>query len=141
MYHQPVGNPANWTEENDIRITRVGRILRRYHLDELPQLWNVVNGTMSLVGPRPEQPEIVKILEREIPHYDLRHLTRPGMTGWAQIRFSYGSSVEDAQSKLEFDLYYLKHFLRELFFFALLNLSVSTSVKKFEDLFQTHLFF
>jgi lipopolysaccharide/colanic/teichoic acid biosynthesis glycosyltransferase len=100
---------ARWARENDDRVTRVGRFLRRSRLDELPQLWNILRGDMSLVGPRPERPEFVAKLAELIPHYRQRHLIKPGLTGWAQIRFHYGSSVADAQRKLCYDLYYLKH--------------------------------
>jgi len=102
-------NGARWAEKNDRRVTRVGRLLRRSRLDELPQLWNILCGEMSLVGPRPERPEFVQQLSRLIPHYRQRHLIKPGLTGWAQIRYGYGASVEDAHRKLCYDLYYLKH--------------------------------
>ena len=108
-----VEQPADierWTDKEDDRITRVGRILRKYRLDELPQLINVIKGEMSLVGPRPEQPKIVEELEAQIPFYDVRHLVKPGITGWAQVNYPYGASVEDASRKLEFDLYYMKHY-------------------------------
>lgn len=100
---------AVWAEHDDPRVTRVGKILRRFKLDEVPQFWNVLRGEMSLVGPRPERPEIVENLQRELPFYRLRHVARPGLTGWAAIRFRYGRSVDDARVKLEYDLYYLKH--------------------------------
>lgn len=100
---------AVWAEEHDERVTRVGRFLRRTRLDELPQLWNVLVGTMTFVGPRPERPEFVQRLDQVLPYYALRHSVRPGMTGWAQVRQGYGSSVDDALTKLEYDLYYLKH--------------------------------
>ena len=109
MNEQKSETTAQWAEENDSRITRVGRLLRPYRLDELPQLFNVLRGEMSLIGPRPEQPEFVEMLERKIPYYALRHVIRPGITGWAQIMFHYGSSVEDARHKLEYDLYYIKN--------------------------------
>jgi len=98
-----------WAADDDPRITPVGRFLRISRLDEIPQLWNVLRGDMSLVGPRPERPEFVDKLSREIPHYDLRHSVRPGITGWAQIRYRYGSSVEDAKEKLRYDLFYIKN--------------------------------
>lgn len=98
-----------WAEQGDSRITRVGRILRKTRLDEIPQLFNVLRGEMSLVGPRPERPYFCTQLEKEIPFYNLRHSTRPGLTGWAQIRFRYGASLGDARAKLEFDLFYLKN--------------------------------
>ncbi len=98
-----------WAKENDPRVTRIGRILRKTRLDELPQLWNVVRGEMALVGPRPERPEFVEDLARELPIYNLRHIVPPGLTGWAQIRYHYGASKEDAKRKLEYDLYYIRH--------------------------------
>jgi lipopolysaccharide/colanic/teichoic acid biosynthesis glycosyltransferase len=100
---------ALWAEEDDPRVTRVGKILRRLKLDEIPQFWNVLRGEMSLVGPRPERPEIVENLQQVIPFYRLRHVVRPGLTGWAAVRFPYGRSVRDALVKLQYDLYYLKH--------------------------------
>jgi sugar transferase (PEP-CTERM system associated) len=98
-----------WAGDDDPRITPVGRFLRISRLDEIPQLWNVLRGDMSLVGPRPERPEFAEWLSREIPHYHLRHTVRPGITGWAQIRFKYGNSVEDATEKLRYDLFYIKN--------------------------------
>jgi exopolysaccharide biosynthesis polyprenyl glycosylphosphotransferase len=98
-----------WTGERDERITRVGRLLRKFRLDEILQAINVVRGEMSLVGPRPERPYFVDMLEKQIPFYDLRHYARPGITGWAQVRYTYGASVEDAWEKLQYDLYYVKH--------------------------------
>jgi exopolysaccharide biosynthesis polyprenyl glycosylphosphotransferase len=100
---------ARWADPADRRITRVGRLLRRTRLDELPQLYNVLKGEMSLIGPRPERPEFVVKLERAIPFYRARLAVRPGLTGWAQTRFTYGSSVEDSLVKLQYDLYYIKH--------------------------------
>jgi exopolysaccharide biosynthesis polyprenyl glycosylphosphotransferase len=100
---------AQWAQEKDPRITWLGRILRYMHLDELPQLLNVLAGDISFVGPRPERPEFVKDLLVKIPHYELRHLVKPGITGWAQINYKYGSSVEDARVKLQYDLWYIKH--------------------------------
>jgi exopolysaccharide biosynthesis polyprenyl glycosylphosphotransferase len=98
-----------WASDQDPRITAVGRLLRKSRIDEIPQLWNVLKGEMSLVGPRPERPEFVQELLKEIPYYDLRHTVRPGITGWAQIRYRYGSSVEDAKEKLRYDLFYIKN--------------------------------
>ena len=98
-----------WASENDPRITRIGNILRKTRLDEIPQFWNVLKGEMSLIGPRPERPEFDIKLENEIPHYKARYRVRPGISGWAQVMFTYASSVEDAREKLAFDLYYLKH--------------------------------
>jgi sugar transferase (PEP-CTERM system associated) len=103
------GTGAVWASKNDQRITPIGRFLRRARLDELPQLWNVLVGDMSLVGPRPERPEFVRQLTEQIPFYGQRHVVRPGLTGWAQVRYTYGSSVEDAMEKLQYDLYYIKN--------------------------------
>ena len=96
-----------WTRRDDPRITTVGRWLRRFSLDELPQLFNVLKGDMSLVGPRPERRKFVEELQREIPFYDARHAVRPGLTGWAQIRYQYGSNIGDARRKLEYELFYI----------------------------------
>jgi len=104
-----VGTGAVWAAANDARVTPVGRFLRRSRLDELPQLWNVLKGDMSLVGPRPERPEFVRQLTTQIPFYGQRHVVRPGLTGWAQVRYTYGSSVEDALKKLQYDLFYIKN--------------------------------
>lgn len=98
-----------WSRPGDARVTRVGRFLRPYRLDELPQLLNVFRGDMSLVGPRPEQPHFCAMLEPQVPFYGLRHVVRPGITGWAQIKYQYGASVEESQRKLEYDLFYIKH--------------------------------
>lgn len=103
-----------WCSPQDPRVTRVGRFLRRTRLDELPQLYNVLVGQMSIVGPRPERPDIVQDLREQIPFYAERHLVKPGVTGWAQISFRYGASVEDSKRKLQFDLYYLKNMSFEL---------------------------
>jgi exopolysaccharide biosynthesis polyprenyl glycosylphosphotransferase len=106
-YAEPRG--PQWADEGDSRVTRVGRVLRRSHLDELPQALNLLRGEMSFVGPRPERPEFVAELERVIPFYRARHAMRPGITGWAQVNYRYGRSVEDALIKLQYDLFYLKH--------------------------------
>jgi exopolysaccharide biosynthesis polyprenyl glycosylphosphotransferase len=100
---------ATWAADKDPRITAVGRFLRSSRLDEIPQLWNVIKGDMNFVGPRPERPEFVEWLVREISHYNVRHIVRPGITGWAQVRYKYGSSVADAQEKLRYDLFYVKN--------------------------------
>ena len=102
------GKPR-WAAAQDDRVTRVGNIIRRLRIDELPQLFNVLSGDMSLVGPRPERPFFVEQLTNEIPYYAVRHSIKPGVTGWAQVRYQYGSSVEDAQEKLQYDLYYVKN--------------------------------
>jgi sugar transferase (PEP-CTERM system associated) len=100
---------ALWARDGDERVTRVGRVIRVTRLDELPQLWNVMNGDMSFVGPRPERPFFIEQLAREIPFYMQRHAVKPGLTGWAQVKYQYGSSIEDAMEKLRYDLYYIKH--------------------------------
>jgi lipopolysaccharide/colanic/teichoic acid biosynthesis glycosyltransferase len=102
-------NGAQWAIENDPRVTKTGRFLRKYRLDELPQFVNVIRGEMSFVGPRPERPEFVHELRKSIPYYDERHSVRPGLTGWAQVQYAYGSSIEDAFNKLEYDLFYLQN--------------------------------
>jgi sugar transferase (PEP-CTERM system associated) len=102
------GTPV-WATEGDDRVTRIGRFLRLSRLDELPQLWNVLRGDMSFVGPRPERPFFVEQLAEVIPYYRQRHAVKPGVTGWAQVRYRYGSSIEDAREKLRYDLYYIKH--------------------------------
>ncbi len=103
------GGAAAWASANDERITRVGRVIRRTRIDELPQLINVLRGEMSFVGPRPERPEFVDMLTKQIPFYAVRHSVKPGITGWAQVRYSYGATVEQAVRKLEYDLYYVKN--------------------------------
>lgn len=100
-------NGSQWTTERDPRITPVGRVVRKLHLDEVPQFWNIVKGDMSLIGPRPEQPKFVADLEREISYYYLRQTVKPGFTGWAQIKFRYARTVADSAKKWEYDLYYL----------------------------------
>ncbi|PIT93085.1 MAG: hypothetical protein COU06_01625 [Candidatus Harrisonbacteria bacterium CG10_big_fil_rev_8_21_14_0_10_38_8] len=115
MYHDESINPdarantATWAKDNDPRVTPLGRFIRKTHLDELPQLVNIIEGDMSFVGPRPERPEFVELLKMDVPFYSLRSLLKPGVTGWAQINYPYGSSVEDAFNKLQYDLYYLKN--------------------------------
>ncbi len=104
---------AVWAEKKDLRTTRVGAFLRKTHLDELPQLINIIKGDIALVGPRPERPEFVKDLEKQIPYYHLRLLIKPGLTGWAQIKFRYARTLMDSFEKFEYDLYYLKN--RNLF--------------------------
>jgi len=113
--------PVWAAKDGDPRTTRLGRFLRRSRLDELPQLWNVLTGDMSLVGPRPERPEFVRELTKQIPFYGQRHVVRPGLTGWAQIRYTYGASTEDAMEKLQYDLYYIKNLSAALDVFILLS--------------------
>jgi lipopolysaccharide/colanic/teichoic acid biosynthesis glycosyltransferase len=100
---------AVWSTAGDPRVTPVGRFLRRTRLDELPQLWNILRGDMSFVGPRPERPEFIERLTAQIRFYGQRHAVRPGLTGWAQVRHTYGSTVDDAMQKLQYDLYYIKN--------------------------------
>ena len=102
-------NGPQWSGDNDPRITRIGRFLRSSRLDEIPQLWCVLKGDMAFVGPRPERPEFVEWLSHEIPYYGVRHMVRPGLTGWAQVKYKYGSTVEDAREKLQYDLFYIKN--------------------------------
>ena len=101
---------AQWAILDDPRITRVGRFIRKARIDELPQTWSVLKGEMSFVGPRPERPEFVCGLEADLPFYAERHMVKPGITGWAQINYPYGASIEDSRHKLEFDLYYVKNY-------------------------------
>ena len=103
-------NGPKWAAINDDRITRVGRFIRKYRLDEIPQMINVLKGDMSFIGPRPERPIFVDKFAKEIPYYPQRHVVKPGISGWAQIRYPYGASKEDALEKLKYDLYYIRHF-------------------------------
>ncbi len=105
-----VNGKAVWAEKDDPRITRVGRIIRKLRIDELPQAWSVLKGEMSFVGPRPERPQFVDDLEQQLPYYAERHMVKPGITGWAQINYPYGASIEDSRQKLEYDLYYAKNY-------------------------------
>ncbi|MGB8013304.1 MAG: TIGR03013 family XrtA/PEP-CTERM system glycosyltransferase [Terriglobales bacterium] len=98
-----------WAGDDDPRVTRVGKFLRSSRLDEIPQLWCVLKGDMAFVGPRPERPEFIELLSKEIPYYGVRHMVRPGLTGWAQVKYKYGSTVEDAREKLQYDLFYIKN--------------------------------
>jgi len=100
---------AVWAKKNDSRVTRIGKIIRTIRVDEIPQFWSILKGDMSFIGPRPERPQFVAMLAKEIPFYEHRHLVQPGLTGWAQIKYPYGSSIEDARRKLEYDLYYVKN--------------------------------
>jgi sugar transferase (PEP-CTERM system associated) len=109
LVNAEAGTGAVWAQSNDPRITWIGRIIRKTRFDELPQLWNVLVGDMSLVGPRPERPEFVTQLTDEIPFYGQRHVVKPGVTGWAQVRYAYGASVRDSLEKLQYDLFYIKH--------------------------------
>lgn len=102
-------NGAQWAQENDARVTKIGKFLRRTRMDEMPQVWNIFKGSMSFVGPRPERPEFVEQLKKEIVFYNERHLVKPGLSGWAQINYPYGASVEEAKEKLQYDLFYIKN--------------------------------
>ncbi len=112
---------AQWAGANDPRVHRVGQFLRKYRIDEIPQFWQVLRGNMSFVGPRPERPEIIAMLAKEIPFYEERLMVQPGITGWAQVSYPYGASVLDARRKLEYDLYYMKHMSVFLDMFILLD--------------------
>jgi lipopolysaccharide/colanic/teichoic acid biosynthesis glycosyltransferase len=112
---------ARWATTNDSRITRVGQFIRRVRIDELPQIINVLAGDMAFIGPRPERPEFVQELAEEIPYYQVRHGVKPGITGWAQLCYPYGASVDDARQKLQFDLYYVKNHSLFLDFMILLT--------------------
>ena len=105
-----VGGKAVWAEKNDPRITRIGNFIRKVRIDELPQIWNVLQGEMSFVGPRPERPEFVADLEQQLSYYAERHMVKPGITGWAQVNYPYGASIDDSRHKLEYDLYYAKNY-------------------------------
>jgi len=105
-----VGGKAVWAQKDDPRVTRIGRVIRKLRIDELPQAWSVLKGEMSFVGPRPERPQFVADLEARLPYYAERHVVKPGITGWAQINYPYGASIEDAREKLEYDLYYAKNY-------------------------------
>jgi len=112
---------AKWAKKDDPRVTKVGKYIRLVRIDEIPQLWNVLKGNMSFIGPRPERPEFNRKLEKKIPYYDLRNLVKPGITGWAQVMYPYGSSVDDAKEKLEYDLYYIKNYSLLLDFMILMK--------------------
>jgi lipopolysaccharide/colanic/teichoic acid biosynthesis glycosyltransferase len=107
--HAEKGGKPQWAQQNDPRVTRVGNFIRKVRIDELPQIVNVFKGEMSFVGPRPERPYFVEQLSEDIPFYKVRHSIKPGITGWAQVRYGYGATVEDAVQKLQYDLYYVKN--------------------------------
>jgi sugar transferase (PEP-CTERM system associated) len=109
MFTDAEAGGAKWATKNDPRVTKVGMFLRKTRIDEVPQLWNVLRGDMGFVGPRPERPEFVDWLKDELPFYYLRTLIRPGLTGWAQVRYGYGATLAETKEKLEYDLYYIKH--------------------------------
>ncbi len=109
MFTNAEAGGAKWATKNDPRVTKWGMFMRKTRIDEIPQLWNVLRGDMGFVGPRPERPEFVPMLSEHLPFYYLRHLIRPGLTGWAQVRYGYGATLAEAREKLEYDLYYIKH--------------------------------
>jgi sugar transferase (PEP-CTERM system associated) len=121
---------AVWSRPGDARVTPLGRFMRRTRLDEVPQMWNVIKGDMSLVGPRPERPEFVHDLAKRIPFYGQRHVVKPGITGWAQVRYTYGASVEDALEKLQYDLFYIKNFSISLDLFILFETLKTVVLRK-----------
>jgi len=104
-----VDGEAQWASKNDSRVTRIGRIIRKFRIDELPQMLNILRGDMSIVGPRPERPEFVEQLSNKIPFYSTRHRVKPGLAGWAQLKYPYGADEKDAGNKLQYDLYYVKN--------------------------------
>jgi lipopolysaccharide/colanic/teichoic acid biosynthesis glycosyltransferase len=108
MVKNAESNGAKWSTEGDTRVTKFGRILRKTRFDEIPQFINILKGDMSVIGPRPERPVFVKELSQEIPFYEIRHIIKPGLTGWAQVKSNYAASKEDALEKLQYDLYYIK---------------------------------
>jgi lipopolysaccharide/colanic/teichoic acid biosynthesis glycosyltransferase len=114
MHNRADAEEDIYTRADDPRITRVGRVLRKLRLDELPQLWNVFRGEMSLIGPRAEWTKCAELYEKKIPFYHFRHLVKPGITGWAQVNYPYGESEEDAIEKLKYDLYYIRHYSLKL---------------------------
>ena len=109
MYETPNQNKEPWRERDPNQITRVGKLLRKIHLDEFPQFWSILKGDLSFVGPRPEWEKLARIFEKEIPFYSQRYLIRPGFTGWAQLNFPSSTSVEEAKEKFQYDLYYIKN--------------------------------
>lgn len=109
MVHQAEIKGAQWSQEQDPRVTKIGRLIRKIRVDELPQVWNILLGQMSFVGPRPERIEFVQQLDKQIPYYQIRHIIRPGLTGWAQVNLRYGASYEYSIEKLQYELYYIKH--------------------------------
>jgi lipopolysaccharide/colanic/teichoic acid biosynthesis glycosyltransferase len=122
--------PVWAAKDGDPRVTWVGRFLRRSRLDEVPQLWNVLIGDMSFVGPRPERPEFVAKLTEQIPFYPQRHVLRPGLTGWAQVRYTYGASTEDALQKLQYDLFYIKNLSLALDLFIIFDTIKTVILRK-----------
>ena len=119
---------AQWSKKNDKRITNIGHFLRKSRIDELPQLISVFKGELSLIGPRPERPEFNKLLKKEIPHFNKRHIIKPGLSGWAQVNYPYGASIKSSKIKLSYDLYYIKNFsilLDFMIFFKTLKIVIN----------------
>ncbi|MDQ2926427.1 MAG: TIGR03013 family PEP-CTERM/XrtA system glycosyltransferase [Acidobacteriota bacterium] len=129
MFIDAEASGAQWATKNDPRVTRVGMFMRKTRLDEIPQLWNILRGDMDFVGPRPERPEFIPMLSENLPFYYLRHLIRPGLTGWAQIRYGYGATLAETKEKLEYDLYYLKHMSLGLDLFIMFE-TIKTIVRR-----------
>ena len=112
---------AKWSTKNDPRITKIGRFIRNTRIDEIPQFISVIKGDMSLIGPRPERPEFYEILQKRIPNFSIRSKIKPGISGWAQVNYPYGSSIEDSRNKLSYDIYYIKNFSLFLDFLILIK--------------------
>jgi len=127
--HAEKASGAVWAQKDDPRVTPLGRFLRRTRIDELPQLWNVLHGEMSFIGPRPERKVFVDQLEKDIPYYPLRFTVKPGLTGWAQVNYRYGASTNDAMEKLQYDLYYLQEMSVQLNLIILLR-TIQTIILK-----------
>ena len=109
MKHNSDRNGLQWSSRHDSRVTHVGKVLRKFRIDELPQLLGVIKGDLSMIGPRPERPEFETLLEQQIPHYRVRHWIRPGLSGWAQVNHPYAASIDDSRMKLSYDLYYIRN--------------------------------
>ncbi|HEY5331468.1 MAG TPA: sugar transferase [Acidobacteriaceae bacterium] len=129
MYTDAEVEGAQWATKNDPRVTKIGMFMRKTRLDEIPQLWNILRGDMDFVGPRPERPEFIPMLSENLPFYYLRHLIRPGLTGWAQIRYGYGATLAETKEKLEYDLYYLKHMSLGLDLFVMFE-TIKTIIRR-----------
>ena len=128
MYDNSEKGEPKWATKDDERITKIGKILRKTRIDELPQLLSIIIGDMSLIGPRPERPEFDQLLKKEIANYSLRYTIKPGLSGWAQVNYNYGSSIKDAEKKLSYDLFYLSQFsiwIDLLIFFKTINLVIN----------------
>lgn len=129
MFTDAESQGARWATKDDPRVTKIGMFMRKTRLDEIPQLWNILRGDMDFVGPRPERPEFIPMLSENLPFYYLRHLIRPGLTGWAQIRYGYGATLAESREKLEYDLYYLKHMSLGLDLFVMFE-TIKTIIRR-----------